>query len=171
MQTSTILDYITHESDLALGNVVSDDEYPELGSCSVFSESESDFDQDNCMGNCDTWEADWEAIDKPSSFGKPEEDQQPKISCLKRGSRDGGGKGRRVSFIPERTEDGSGVFKSTSLFLREASEWDEPSPDGMPKGLLGRRVSEGLTTEDAVRRLDVPFASNMLRPEPKTDEK
>ena len=85
MQTPAVLDGETCESCMDFGDITSDDEYLGIGACSVFSESESDFDQDNCVGDCDVWEAGSEVVEEPSSFRNLEGSQQPKTSCLKRG--------------------------------------------------------------------------------------
>ena len=85
-QASIILDDETREDHANFGNTTSDDEYMGIGACSVFSESDSDFDEANRVGDCDVWEAGLEVVDEPSSSRSPMETGRPATSCLKKGN-------------------------------------------------------------------------------------
>ena len=119
LQTSTILDGETRESHVNFGDTTSDDEYMGIGACSVFPESESDFDEANRVGDCDVWEVGSEVVDEPGSRRSPMETDRPATSCLKKGSGESHSKCCRVSFHPNRAEKDFRVSAFLSWYSQE----------------------------------------------------
>ena len=143
----------------------SGDEYAGVGACSVFSETESDFDGDNHVDDCVTWDSDSEVTGECGNVGTPADiDRAYAVR-----SDIGGGTTRgirpRVSFHPycSYKDSGASAFRCME-YSQESVEWDEvewidPVPECMPKRLVRKRVSEGLTAEQVARRLDVPLGT------------
>ena len=126
LQTSTILDDETRENHANFGDTTSDDEYMGSGACSVFCESDSDFDEANRVGDCDVWEAGSEVVDEPSSSRSPMETCRSVMSCLRRGNGGSHSKRCRVSFHPNRAGKDCRVSAFLSWYSQEGVDWSEP---------------------------------------------
>ena len=140
-----------------------------MGACSVVSETDSDFDEDNRVDDCVVWDSDSEMVGEPEPTGVPAEIDRTSTAC----SRMGGGRTLdsrlRVSFHPycSREDKGFSAFRCIE-YSQESAEWGEidwtdPVAECMPKRLVRRRVSDGLKADQAVRRLDVPLTTRPKR--------
>ena len=157
MQFSANFDDEAHADYAIFGYATSDDEYMGIGACYVFSESDSDFDDANRVDDCDVGGAYSEVIEEPSPTGNPVETDRTRSSCLRTGDGGHNSKCCRVSFQPSCAWKDNGVSAFRSWYSQKGIEWFDPAADCMQRKLVNRRASEGLKTEHAVRRLDLPL--------------
>ena len=132
----------------------------------MFSETESDFDEDNRVDDCVAWDSDSEMVEEYETAGVPAGIDRAYAARI--GMEGGKTRGTRprVSFHPycSNKDDGVSAFRCIE-YSQESAEWDEvewidPVAECMPKRLVRRRVSDGLTADQAARRLDVPSGTS-----------
>ena len=59
----------------------SGDEYAGVGTCSVISETDSDFDEANRADDCVVWDTDSEMVGEPEPIGEPAEVDRNPPTC------------------------------------------------------------------------------------------